>query len=96
MQAKEIRLWSKEICQDVVKNFETYILGLVFLRIKIDHCAYFKQVGDHFINIVLYVDDMFLIENNMNAIKEVKSQLSSKFYMKELGAIEFILGMEIK
>jgi hypothetical protein len=39
---------------------------------------------------------MFLIGNNMNAIKEVKKKLSSKFDMKYLGATNFILGMEIK
>ena len=44
---------------------------------------------------VLYVDDMLLIGNNKDVIKEVKSQLSSKFDMKDLDAANFILGMEI-
>ena len=39
---------------------------------------------------------MFFIGNNKDAIKEVKSQLSSKFDMKDLGAANFILGMEIR
>jgi hypothetical protein len=39
---------------------------------------------------------MLLVGNNMDVIKEVKSQLSSKFDMKDLGAANFILGMEIK
>ena len=39
---------------------------------------------------------MLLIGNNMDAIKEVKKQLSSKFDVKDLGATNFILGMEIK
>ena len=55
-----------------------------------------KQVGDHFINIVLYVDDMLLIGNNKDVIKEVKSQLSSKFDKKDLGDANFIMGMEIR
>jgi hypothetical protein len=37
-----------------------------------------------------------LVGNNMDVIKEVKSQLSSKFDMKDLGVANFILGMEIK
>jgi hypothetical protein len=44
---------------------------------------------------VLYVDDM-LVGNNMDVMKEVKSQLSSIFDMKDLSAANFILGMEIK
>jgi hypothetical protein len=45
---------------------------------------------------VLYVDDMLLVGNNMDVIKEVKSQLSSKFDMKDIDVANFILGMEIK
>jgi hypothetical protein len=67
-----------------------------FVRSKDDHYVYSKQVGNHFIYVVLYVYDILLIGNNTNAIKEVKLQLSSKFDMKDLGVANFILGMEIK
>jgi hypothetical protein len=72
------------------------MLGLIFTRIKEDNCVYFKLIGDIFINLVLYVDDMLLIGNNNEIIQDVKIQLSSKFDMKDLGASNFILGMEIK
>jgi hypothetical protein len=39
---------------------------------------------------------MLLVRNNIDAIKEVKKKLPSKFNMKYLGAMKFILGMEIK
>jgi hypothetical protein len=78
------------------QKFDTYILGLGFVRRRVDHCVYSKKVGNHFIYVVLYVDDMLLVGNNMDVIKEVKSQLSSKFDMKDLGAANFIMGMEIK
>ena len=39
---------------------------------------------------------MLLIGNNKEIIQDVKTQLSSKFDMKDLGASNFILGMEIK
>jgi hypothetical protein len=78
------------------QNFDTYILELVFVRRKVYHCVYSKKVGNHFIYVVLYVNDMLLVGNNMDVIKEVKSHLSSKFDMKDLGDANFILGMEIK
>ena len=65
------------------------------MRSKADHCVYYKQVGEHFIYVVLYVDDM-LVGNNMEVIMEVKMQLSSKFNMKDLSAASLILGTEIK
>jgi hypothetical protein len=78
------------------QNFDTYILVLGFVRSMVDHCVYSKQVVNHFIYVVLYVDNMLLVGKNMEVIKEVKSQLSSKFDMKDLGDVNFILGMEIK
>ena len=45
---------------------------------------------------MVYVDGMLLVGNNMEVIKEVKLQLSSKFDMKDLSAANLILGMEIE
>lgn len=61
-----------------------------------DHCVYCKRVDDHFIYVVLYVNDMLLVVDNLDLVKEAKSQLSSKFDMKDIGATHFILGMDIK
>jgi hypothetical protein len=78
------------------QRFDIYILSLGSLRSKVDHCIYSKEEGGCFIYVALYVDDMLLIGNSMNAIKEVKKKLSSKFDMKDLSGEKFILGMEIK
>jgi hypothetical protein len=78
------------------QNFDTCILILGFVRSKVENCIYSKEEGGHFIYVALYVDDILLIRNNMDTIKEVNKELSSKFDMKDLGAMNFILGMEIK
>jgi hypothetical protein len=78
------------------RKFDSYILSFGFGRIKDDHCIYSKEEGGCFIYVALYVDDMLLIGNNMDKIKELKKQLSSKFDMKDLGAMNFILGVDIK
>jgi len=57
--------------------------------------VYCNKVGEHFICEVLSVDDMLLARNNMEVIKNMKSQLSSKFDMKYIDAMSIILGMEI-
>jgi hypothetical protein len=54
------------------QKFDTYTLSLGFVRRKVDHYMYSKQEGGCFIYVALYVDNMFLIRNNMDAIKEVK------------------------
>jgi hypothetical protein len=76
------RMWYKKI--------DTYMLGLGFKRRKVDHCVYFKLIGDYLIYLVSYVDDLLLIGNNNKIILDVKTQLSSKFDMKDLDATNFI------
>ena len=78
------------------QKFDTYIRGLGFTRSKEDHCVYFKLIGDCVIYLVLYVDGMLLIGNDKEIIKVLKTQIFSKFDMKDLGAAKYILGMEIK
>jgi hypothetical protein len=78
------------------QNFDTYILIFGFVRRKFDHYIYSKEEYGCFIYVSMYVDNMLLIGNNMDAIKEVNKKLSSKFDMKDLGVANFILGMEIK
>jgi hypothetical protein len=40
------------------QKFDTCILGLGFVRSRAAHCVYSKHVGNHFIYVGLYVDDM--------------------------------------
>ena len=46
--------------------------------------------------LVLYVDDMLLVGNDKEIIQDLKTQLSSKFNMKDIGVANYIFGMEIK
>ena len=78
------------------QKFDTFIRGLGFTRRKGEHYLYFKLIGYRVIYLVLYVDDMLLVGNDKEIIHDLKTQLSSKFDMKDLGAANYILGMEIK
>jgi hypothetical protein len=55
------------------KKIDTYILGLGFTTIKVDHYVYFKLVSDHLIYLVLYVGDMLLLGNDKEIIQDVKT-----------------------
>jgi len=75
------------------QKFDTFIRGLGFTRRKSDHCVYFKLIGDRVIYLVLYVNDISLVGNDKEIIQDLKTHLSSKFNMKDLGAANYILGM---
>ena len=78
------------------QKFDTFIRGLVFTKSKENHYVYFRLIGDDVIYLVLYVDDMLMVGNDKEIIQDLKTQFSSKFDMKDLGAANYILGMEIK
>jgi len=50
------------------QKFDTFISGLGFTRSKVDHCVYFKLIGDCVIYLVLCVDDMLLVGNEKEII----------------------------
>ena len=45
--------------------------------------------------ISLYVDDMIIIGNENNLIKEINHQMSQVFEMKDLGDLHYCLGLEV-
>ena len=45
--------------------------------------------------LVLYVDDILLIENDVGVMSSIKVWLSSQFDMKDLGEVNFILGIKL-
>ena len=45
--------------------------------------------------LVLYMDDILLIENNILLMDDVKASLRKSFSMKDLGEASYILGIRI-
>ena len=61
-----------------------------------DHCIYVKKSNEKFVILSLYVDDSLLAENNLEYVKTVKSWLSKSFDMKDMGEVDYILGVKIQ
>ena len=57
-----------------------------FLRCQANHCYYEKNLGNSFIILLLYVDDMHIAGECKQKIDKLKGKLSKEFEMKELGA----------
>lgn len=41
----------------------------MYMKFVPNHYLYCKKVDDHFVYVILYVDDMLLVRNNMDIIK---------------------------
>ena len=73
---------------DAIKLFD-------FIKNEEEPCVY-KKISESIITfLVLYVDDILLIENDIPMQTMIKRWLSKKFFMKDLGEASYILGIKV-
>ena len=77
------------------QKFNKVIVHFEFIIHEYDKCIYFKNFGNEYIILCLYVDDILILRTSHNAIQRVKDYLSQNFDMKDLGPADMILGMKI-
>jgi hypothetical protein len=65
-----------------------------FQKSDVDANMYFKVRGNRLVILILYVDDLFLTQDE-GIIAWCKRELTSKFEMKDLGLMHYLLGLEI-
>lgn len=62
---------------------------------NVDPCVYFKVVGKQRTYLAVYVDDFIILSNHLDTRKILKSELSKRFQMKDLGEVQFCVGIRI-
>jgi hypothetical protein len=95
MQVKKSLYGLKQSPRQWYKKFDSFMIVNGFKRSLYDSRVYIKFVDASPIYLLLYVDDMLIAAKSKIDIANLKSQLSSEFEMKDLGAAKKILGMEI-
>jgi Reverse transcriptase (RNA-dependent DNA polymerase) len=76
------------------KRFEDEVFKLGFKKNNVDPCLFFKQEGDPFCVICLYVDDM-IITGDEGMMNETIKGLEAAFKIKIQRNIKDFLGCEI-
>ncbi|GJU74650.1 retrotransposon protein, putative, ty1-copia subclass [Tanacetum coccineum] len=77
------------------KRFDVEIKKIGFTQNPDEPCVYLKASGSNVAFLILFVDDILLMENNITMLKEVKSWLCKCFSMKDLGEAVYILKIKI-
>ena len=65
-------------------------------KCKAEPCIYYRQTERTIIILLVYVDDLILISSNQEGIEYTKTMLKRNFEMKDLGELNYILGIQIK
>ena len=78
------------------KAFQEYMITLGFSQSTADPCVYI-QVNDQCILtiVAVYVDDLILMCNSQDRMQELKQNLASRFKMKDMGPLHFLLGVTV-
>ncbi|OWY90842.1 LOW QUALITY PROTEIN: Integrase, catalytic core protein, partial [Phytophthora megakarya] len=71
----------------------SFLTEMGFARCHKEFCIYVQNVGENWLIVVVYVDD--LTSKDMSLINQLKAELSNRFKMKDLGDIHYILKMEV-
>lgn len=78
------------------KRFDSYMIQLGYNRSPYDCCVYLNKADDgSMIYLILYVEDRLIAAKGKSDVQKLKALLSAEFDMKDLGAAQKILGMEI-
>ena len=65
-----------------------------FIKNKDKPYVYKKSSGSAIVFLILYVNDILLIENDIPIMRSIKTWLSIKFFMKDLGEVSYILSIK--
>lgn len=91
----KILYWLKQAPRMWFSKLSYTLLADDFTQSKSDPSLFTKMSESSITLILIYVDDLLLAGNSPAAITELKAMLSRSFHMKDLGNINYFLGLEI-
>ncbi|GJT58992.1 zf-CCHC domain-containing protein [Tanacetum coccineum] len=81
------RQWNAKLTSTIIENG--------FSQSKSDYSLYTKSDKGVFLAMLVYVDDIIITGNNISEIEKFKVFLKSKFMIKDLGKLNYFLGVEV-
>ena len=72
-----------------------HIKSMGFKQCVLDNCLFVKHIGSEMYLISLYVDDILIAGTDLHEVKRIKQQFTEHFEMKDMGELNYYLGMKI-
>ena len=76
-------------------KFSSIIFRLGYITSPYDSTLFLRRTDKETILLLLYVDNMIIIDNDLNGIQELKDFLNQQFEMKDLRHLSYFLVLEI-
>ncbi|XP_076943736.1 uncharacterized protein LOC143614087 [Bidens hawaiensis] len=85
----------KQASRNWYQKFTSSLQQIGFKQSGADHSLLIFKTESSFVAALIYVDDVILVGNDMEKIKETKTFLDKKFSIKDLGLLKYLLGIEV-
>ena len=86
------------LCQTFLQWFHKFtstIISAGFNQSKFDYSLFYASLGDSYVALLVYVDDIIIVSKDSAAITSVQVSLQNLFKLKVLGNLKYFLGLEI-
>ena len=76
-------------------KFSSIISRLGYMASHYDSALFLRRTDKDIILLLLYVNDMIIFGDDLSGIQELKNFLNQQFEIKDLGRLNYFLGLEI-
>ena len=80
------RIWNARLCQ--------HLKSLGFQQSSCDPCIFINNASG--VIIAVWVDDLIILGKDLSSIDKVKEGLRAEFEMKDLGELQYFLGIQVQ
>ena len=88
----------RQACKIFTDGLAAYLTSIHFSRLPSDPCSFILHSNknpQHFVLLVITVDDFLVVTNHTPLSNQVRNQLSRKYKLKDLGRVQHLLGWKI-
>ena len=96
MQATSLIIWPEAVPRAWFGQFSFVVQEFGMTRSTTDHSVFYHHTSlEQCIYLIVYVDDIVITGNDQDGIQRLKRHLFNHFQTKDLGKLNYFLGIEI-
>lgn len=84
----------KHASRQLYEKLSTSLIDWGF-QLPSNHLLFMKKECDHFLALLVYVDDIVVVSNNVQQVQAIKEYLYDLFKIKDFSELKYFLGFKV-